>query len=114
MNAYDKKTGGIVPRQKSPLEENVWLMPGGCTDIEPPEFDQNTHFCTFNGSEWVLTAKPEPEPEPEPQEFIETYLHKRMKEYGSVKNQIEYITENGLDAWQTKVSEIKTKYPKPE
>ena len=36
----------------------------------------------------------------------------RQKEYGSLAEQIEYITENGLDAWQTKVQEIKTKYPK--
>ena len=36
----------------------------------------------------------------------------RQKEYGSTASQLEYITENGLDAWQTKVQEIKTKYPK--
>jgi hypothetical protein len=36
----------------------------------------------------------------------------RQKEYGSIAKQIEYITENGLEAWQTKVQEIKTKYPK--
>ena len=36
----------------------------------------------------------------------------RQKEYGSIAEQIEYITENGLDAWQTKVQAIKTKYPK--
>ena len=36
----------------------------------------------------------------------------RQKEYGSIAEQIEYITENGLDAWQTKVQSIKTKYPK--
>jgi len=36
----------------------------------------------------------------------------RIKEYGSIAEQIEYITENGLDAWQSKVAEIKTKYPK--
>ena len=36
----------------------------------------------------------------------------RQKEYGSTAEQLEYITENGLDAWQTKVQEIKTKYPK--
>jgi hypothetical protein len=35
-----------------------------------------------------------------------------MSEYGSVESQIEFITENGLDAWKTKVDEIKTKYPK--
>ena len=36
----------------------------------------------------------------------------RQKEYGSIAEQIEFITENGLDAWQTKVQTIKTKYPK--
>ena len=36
----------------------------------------------------------------------------RQKEYGTPQEMIEYITENGLDAWQTKVQTIKTKYPK--
>ena len=36
----------------------------------------------------------------------------RQKEYGSTAEQIEYITENGLEALQSKVQEIKTKYPK--
>jgi len=36
----------------------------------------------------------------------------RQTEYGTPQEMIEYITENGLEAWQTKVQEIKTKYPK--
>jgi len=36
----------------------------------------------------------------------------RQAEYGSTAEQLEYITENGLEAWQSKVQEIKTKYPK--
>ena len=43
---------------------------------------------------------------------VDTYADKRVKEYGSVIDQIEFITENGLDAWQNKVAEIKAKYPK--
>ena len=43
---------------------------------------------------------------------VDTYADKRIKEYGSIAEQIEYITENGLDAWQTKVNSIKAKYPK--
>jgi hypothetical protein len=45
-------------------------------------------------------------------ESNQTQVNKRIKEYGSVAEQIEYITENGLDAWQSKVAEIKLKYPK--
>ena len=43
---------------------------------------------------------------------VDTYADKRIKEYGSIAEQIEYITENGLDAWQSKVNSIKIKYPK--
>ena len=39
-------------------------------------------------------------------------VQNRTKEYGSIIKQIEFITENGLDAWQDKVAEIKAKYPK--
>ena len=39
-------------------------------------------------------------------------VESRIKEYGSPEKMIEYITENGLEAWQSKVQEIKTKYPK--
>jgi len=41
-----------------------------------------------------------------------TWLVNRVNSYGSLIEQIEYITENGLEAWQAKVAEIKAKYPK--
>ena len=41
-----------------------------------------------------------------------SYIDKRKKEYGSVEKQIEFITENGLEAWQEKVALIKSQYPK--
>jgi len=42
----------------------------------------------------------------------EDYKTKRIKEYGSVEEQLEYIVENGLDAFITRQSNIKLKYPK--
>ncbi len=45
---------------------------------------------------------------PEPQ-----WLTDRQDAYGGAISQLEYITENGLDAWQTYVAEVKAKYPKP-
>ena len=39
-------------------------------------------------------------------------VQNRIKEYGTMAQQIEYITENGIEAWQTKVNNIKAKYPK--
>ena len=58
------------------------------------------------------TASQKPEPVVEAEEIPE-YLQNRQAAYGDVASQIEYITENGLDAWQKHVAEIKAKYPKP-
>jgi hypothetical protein len=45
-------------------------------------------------------------------ESNQAQVQNRIKEYGTIAQQIEYITENGIEAWQTKVNTIKTKYPK--
>jgi|APSaa5957512493_1039668.scaffolds.fasta_scaffold265484_2 predicted transcriptional regulator len=39
-------------------------------------------------------------------------MQNRIKEYGSMAEQLEYIVENGLDAFITKQNGIKSKYPK--
>tara|TARA_R100000306_G_C4282016_1_gene95568 strand:- start:74 stop:472 length:399 start_codon:yes stop_codon:yes gene_type:complete len=36
----------------------------------------------------------------------------RLAEYGTPEMQIEFITEQGLEAWQANVADIKAKYPK--
>jgi len=36
----------------------------------------------------------------------------RKKAYGTIEQQIEFITEKGLTAWQEEVAGIKTAYPK--
>ena len=40
------------------------------------------------------------------------YDKKREQAYGFVTEQIEHITENGLESWQEKVAIIKARYPK--
>ena len=45
------------------------------------------------------------------EELAEQARNKRLGEYGTPEEQIEFITENGLEAWQAKVAEIKIKYP---
>ena len=42
------------------------------------------------------------------------WLRARMDAYGTVDGQIEYITENGLEAWQAHVAKIKADNPKPD
>jgi len=42
------------------------------------------------------------------------YLIARTEAYGPLDEQIEYITEKGLEAWQANVSKIKSDNPKPD
>jgi hypothetical protein len=75
---------------KTPKPEKDWHW----AESNPPEWD---------GSAWQQTWHLEP---------IDWY-GARIKSYGEPYDQIEYITENGLEAWQAKVADIKAKYPKP-
>ena len=38
----------------------------------------------------------------------------RTDAYGPPSAQLEYITENGLEAWQAYVAQVKARYPHPE
>lgn len=40
------------------------------------------------------------------------YVQKRTAAYGTPQEQLEFITENGLDAWIAKVAQIKADNPK--
>ena len=73
------------------------------------------HLKTGGGTPSFLTAgatrtatQPTYEqPEPNP-----AWLQARIDAYGTTENQLEYITENGLEAWQTHVAQIKADNPK--
>ena len=61
----------------------------------------------------TASAKPEPVVE-EVVDDTPAWLLARQVAYGAVEAQVEYITENGLEAWQAKVAQIKTDNPKPD
>jgi len=44
--------------------------------------------------------------------YMPQWYQDRVAAYGNVESQIEYITENGLEAWQAHVAAIKLQYPK--
>ena len=54
---------------------------------------------------WIVTPKTDAQKN-------EDVIKYRKSQYGKPEAQLEYITENGLEAWQTKVTEIKTANPK--
>ena len=79
--------------------------------ITPPHLlSGSTPSFLSAGATRTAAAKSEETPvDPRPQ-----YVQDRTAAYGSAESQLEYITENGLDAWQTKVAQIKADNPKPE
>tara|TARA_R110000824_G_scaffold165502_1_gene342102 strand:- start:138 stop:542 length:405 start_codon:yes stop_codon:yes gene_type:complete len=83
-------------------------------DVSKPEkegFHAEEETPSFDGSIWSQNWKLVSDPVDESQVLPEWQLN-RINAYGMSTNQIEFITENGLEAWQTKVAEIKAKYPK--
>ena len=96
-----------------------------CTTTTPRNVNHLQILLTDDGSGVaVISEWNAPEPQPTEAELSAAdglattaeanvdVIANRMKEYSSVEEQIEFITENGLTPWQTKVSEIKAKYPK--
>ena len=59
------------------------------------------------GQQRIAAIKPEPETTPPAD-----WLIARQGAYVNLDEQIEYITENGLEAWQAKVAQIKADFPK--
>ena len=47
---------------KSPLEPGVYLIPAGCTDIEPPNGVDGFDLI-FDGTDWRLSPTPNTEPD---------------------------------------------------
>lgn len=80
-----------------------------------PKTGSNPDFLINQvGIQRDATAKPEEVAAVE--EFVDErpqWLIDRTEAYGTLESQIEYITENGLEAWQTHVAQIKADNPKP-
>lgn len=53
---------GLETSFESPLEPNVFLIPAGCVEIEPPTFKEG-QYAHWEGSKWVIKDIPIPTPE---------------------------------------------------
>ena len=83
-------------------------------DVAKPEeegFHAVEEAPAFDGSVWTQNWKLVSDPVVE-SEVLPEWERNRRNDYGMSFEQIEFITENGLEAWQAKVAEIKAKYPK--
>ena len=103
---YSDGTWTFVPLTESMTEADLDDI---VHRITPPHLLSGT-TPSFLSAGATRTAAEKPEEEyvdPRPE-----YIQKRTAAYGSVEAQIEFITENGLDAWIAKVAQIKADNPK--
>lgn len=56
---------GVTTADLSPLEEGVWIIPGGCVTVQPPEF-QAGQQARWTGDAWVIEPVPPAPTEEEP------------------------------------------------
>ena len=101
--------------------DNSWAQIVLSSDMTQEDLDDKAHefapkigvapsFVTV-GLISTASAKPEPIVEEQKGEELPGYLQNRIAAYGDLASQIEYITENGLEAWQAHVAQIKAMYP---
>ena len=110
-----KKANPNTSFPKSPLGHPNVQVDYGIVDVVPvPSQKSDTHnFVEVTpvnvGGTWTQTWEQTPK---STDELNGVAVANRQREYGLPEKQLEFITENGLEAWQTKVAEIKAKYPK--
>ncbi len=106
---------------KIQFSDGTWTFVELRSDMTEAEMDDYVamlippHLKTGGGTPSFLSAGAErtaikieyEDPEPNP-----AWLDARIEAYGTTNSQLEYITENGLEAWQAHVAQIKTDNPK--
>jgi hypothetical protein len=83
------------------------LVSGDIKETNPPEqegFYARLKEPELVNGEWLQTWELKEE----------HWIDSRAKAYGRPEEQIEFITENGLEAWQERVAEIKERFPKTD
>lgn len=108
---------------KIQYSDGTWSFVELTSDMTEAELDNlvaqitPAHLKTGNGTPSFLSEgasrtaaeiTPAAEIDDRPQWLID-----RAAAYGTLESQIEYITENGLQAWQDHVADIKAANPKP-
>ena len=104
--------------------DDTWTYIPLTADMTEADLDDMVHRVTpphllsgttpsFLSAGVTRTAAEKPAPTEEYVDPRPQYVQDRTAAYGTLDSQIEYITENGLDAWQAKVAQIKADNPKP-
>jgi len=122
---YSTINGEPVVAHRNPARPGSYLIPANSTEFPPPTYDNTTQTVRYENSKWIVEDLPIETVENidlqnpgdvvnDAQQDTPQYILDRLAAYGTIDQQLEYITEHGVEAWQQKVAEIKALYPKPE
>lgn len=109
---------------KVQFSDGSWIFIELESDMTEADFDDLVHRLTppqlrsgsapsFLQAGATRTASEKPVEDVTQTDSRPQWQQDRQAAYGTWEDQIEYITENGLDAWQTRVAQIKADNPKP-
>lgn len=123
--SFDPTTGiylGTVDLNKSdrsPVEPDVWHIPGYCTEIAPPVLDEG-QFATWDGTEWQIADMPKSESlppvvPPTVTELNEGITSDRAAAYHTESDPLFFKWQRGegtKEHWLEAIAAIKERYPK--
>lgn len=102
----------VTIADESPLEPGIYLIPGGCIDVDPPENIPDGYCAKWNDG-WEFELIPIPE---KPPEYVPTYADYRAAEYPPIADYLDGIVKNDQAQIQKYINDclaVKAKYPKP-
>lgn len=104
---------GTSLADESPLEPGVWMIPGGCVELEPPAIPPG-HRARYSSGTWLIEPAPLPAVEPSSYDLapaplaeqlkvaIQAYLDQtaQLNGYESLLAAISYAEEDAVESFQ--------------
>lgn len=128
VHSFDYATGVylgpvvLADGDRSPLEPGVFLIPGNCVELEPPEV-ANGQVQKWNGAEWAVedlpmpvdTAVAFPEPTKTTEQLNEETRVMRAAAYREKADPLFFKwqrSEATEEEWKAAIEDIKARFPK--
>jgi hypothetical protein len=85
----------------------------GKTSLEVPD-DLNIHKVVQENNTSISIELTFSELQVRLAEYMSGYVNSRRSEYPSIEDQLDVLYHEGYEGWKAKISDVKSKYPKPE